>query len=85
MVNEYKLLTGIDAPSSAKLLAPVHANIAAASHTTKLAPTLRVSATIMPGEELKIYQNYQSMAEVRRKTHKMPDPILEISSVIFTK
>ena len=45
-------LTGIDDPSSAKLLAPVHARRPAASHTTRLAPTLWVFAMTTPGDEL---------------------------------
>ena len=45
-------LTGIDEPSSAKLLAPVHARRPAASHTTRLAPTLWVFAMTTPGDEL---------------------------------
>lgn len=49
-------------PSSAKLLAPVHPNIPARSHTTKLAPTLSVLATTTPGDELK----FPSVYEVER-------------------
>ena len=43
---------GIAVPSSAKLLAPVHPNIPASSHTMRLAPTLSVLATTTPGDEL---------------------------------
>ena len=45
--------TGIEDPSSAKLLAPVHASIPEASHTSRLAPTLCVLATTTPGDELR--------------------------------
>ena len=44
--------TGIEEPSSAKLLAPVHASTPDAAHTDKLAPTLWVFATTTPGDEL---------------------------------
>lgn len=40
-------------PSSAKLLAPVQASNPDAIHTARLAPTLCVFATIIPGEELR--------------------------------
>lgn len=41
-------------PSSAKLLAPVHAKSPDASHTSKLAPTLWTFATTTPGDELEV-------------------------------
>lgn len=39
-------------PSSAKLLAPVQASSPERTHTTRLAPTLCVLTTTIPGEEL---------------------------------
>ena len=47
--------TGIEDPSSAKLLAPVHASTPAANQTSRLAPTLCVFATTTPGEELAMF------------------------------
>lgn len=57
---------GIAEPSSAKLLAPVHAKSPAPNHTSKLAPTLCVFATTTPGEELRKLLELQVMHLVRK-------------------
>jgi hypothetical protein len=44
--------SGMADPSSAKLLAPVHAKRPETSQTPRLAPTLFALATTTPGEEL---------------------------------
>ena len=65
-------------PSSAKLEAPVHPRKPDAAQTTRLAPTLCVLATTIPGEELKrIYKHRCFCLDDKVISYKIPDPIYQ--------